>query len=90
MSYRREREPVDESGVAPVALCLFDVAEVGAQQLLLAGADRSGHRGERAVLRSGVGTRQHAGGGARRLAQAPHVRFHVKLLIHLPILTRGR
>ena len=27
---------------------------------------------------------------ARRLAQAPHGRLHVKLLIHLPILTRGQ
>ena len=87
---RREREAIDERRVAAVLLRLRDVVAIGREQLRHVGANLRRHGGERAVLRRRFGARQHARGGARRLAQAAHIRLYVKLLIHRPILTPGR
>ena len=86
---RREREPVDEGGIAPVRARLRDVAGIRREDLRLARANLVRHGGERAVLGLARGARHLARRRARRHAERAHRLRYVKLLLHRPSLAQG-
>ena len=72
-----QRQPVEERGGQPAALPSAMSSALAARIFGLAGADRRGHRRERAVLLLGRRKRQHPRGGLRVAADRVHRRGDV-------------